>query len=182
MEELRTVDAIAAVLVGLAMLRGLWIGAVGELFSLVGLAAAAYVVRALRLPAGAWLEAHAPIAMTGLAARVLAAAALGLGTLLVVGLLRRLVRRGVRGAGLGLVDRMAGGLLGAVEGAIVAAALVFGLAALLGRDDEALVGTRSLAALEWAEARLGVERKAPAPAAPPVGERSSAASAARSKP
>ena len=162
MEELPTVDAIAAALLALALLRGLWIGAVGELFSLAGLAAATFVVRSWRIPAGAWLEAHGPIEMTGLAARVLAALGLGLGTLLAVALLRRLVRRGVRSAGLGLADRAAGGVLGACEGAVVAAALVFGLGALLCRDDDALVGTRSLRALEWAEARLGVERAAPA--------------------
>ena len=95
--------------------------------------------------------------MTELAARLLAALGLGLGTLLAVALLRRLVRRGVRGAGLGLADRLAGAVLGAVEGAIVAAVLVFGLAALLGRDDEALAGTRSLAAYQWLEAAAGIE-------------------------
>jgi uncharacterized membrane protein required for colicin V production len=100
--------------------------------------------------------------MTELAARVLAALGLGLVTLLAVALLRRLVRRGVRGAGLALADRAAGALLGAVEGALVAGALVFGLAALLGRDDEALAGTRSLAAYEWAEAAAGIERETPA--------------------
>ena len=60
MEELRTVDAITAVLLALATLRGVWIGAVGEVFSLAGLAAAAYVVRTWRLPAGAWLATHPP--------------------------------------------------------------------------------------------------------------------------
>jgi uncharacterized membrane protein required for colicin V production len=163
MEGLRTVDAIAAALLGLATLRGLWIGAVGELFSLAGLGAAIFVVRTWRLPAGAWLEANSPVEMTGLAARLLAALGLGLGTLLAAALLRRLVRRGVRGAGLGLFDRLAGGLLGAAEGALVAAALVFALAALLGRDDEALAGTQSLRAFEWVEARLGIEPPAPAP-------------------
>ena len=157
MEELRTLDAIVGVLLVLATLRGVWIGAVGEVFSLAGLAAAAYVVRTWRLPAGAWLATHSPIEMTELAARVLAALGLGLATLLAVALLRQLVRRGVRGAGLALADRVAGALLGAVEGALVAAALVFGLAALLGRDDETLVGTRSLAAYEWAEAAAGIE-------------------------
>lgn len=163
MEGLRTLDAVTAAVLGLALLRGLWIGAIGELFSLAGLAAAAFVVRAWRLPAGAWLEAHAPLEMTGLAARLLAAVGLGLGTVLAVAVLRRLVRSGVRGAGLGLVDRIAGGLLGAAEGALVAGALVFGLAALLGRDDEALSRTHSLRALEWAEAQLGV----PPPATEP---------------
>ncbi len=157
MEEVRTLDAAAGAVVGLALLRGVFVGAVREAFSLAGLGAAAFVVRGWRLPASAWLIAHAPFEMTDLAARVLAALGLGAGTILAVAVLGRLVRRGVRGAGLGLVDRLAGALLGATEGALVVAALVFGLVAMLGRDDAALVGTRSLAAYEWAEATLGIE-------------------------
>jgi uncharacterized membrane protein required for colicin V production len=162
--DLATVDAIAGAVLLLALLRGLWIGAVREAFSLAGLAAAAWVARAWRVPAGAWLEQHGPFEMTGLAARGLAALGLGAGTLLAVTLLSRLVHRGVREAGLRLADRLAGALLGALEGAIVVAALVFALALLLGRDDEALAGTKSLAAYEWVEATLGVT-----PPAPPSG-------------
>ena len=105
---------------------------------------------------GNWLELHGPFEMTGLAARVIAALALGAGTLLVVALLSRLAYRGVREAGLRLADRLGGALLGALEGAIVVAALVFGLTVLLGRDDAALAGTKSLAAFEWVEGALGV--------------------------
>jgi len=162
-EELRTLDAVTGAVLGLALLRGVWIGAVREAFSLAGLAAAAWVVRGWRLPAGAWLATHSPFEMTELAARVLAALGLGVGTIAAVAVLSRLVRRGIRGAGLGFVDRLAGALLGALEGAIVVGALVFGLLALLGRDDEALVGTRSLAAFEWAEASTGIEAGHPRP-------------------
>ena len=127
MNELATVDAIAAAVLTLAALRGLWIGAVREAFSLAGLAFAAWVVRAWRLPAAVWLAAHGPFEMTDLAARVLAAAGLGAGTLVAVAVVSRLAYRGMREAGLGLADRGLGALLGALEGAIVAAALVFGL-------------------------------------------------------
>jgi uncharacterized membrane protein required for colicin V production len=171
-EELRTLDAVAGAVLGLALLRGLWIGAVGELFSLAGLAAAGWVVRTWRLPAGAWLAAHSPIEMTELVARILAALGLGLGTLLSVALLRRLVRRGVRSAGLAFADRVGGALLGVVEGAIVVAALVFGGILLLGRDDEVLVGTRSLAAFEWAEAAAGIEAVGARPESHPPAARS----------
>jgi membrane protein required for colicin V production len=161
--DLATVDAIAAAVVMLGLLRGLWIGAVREAFSLAGLAVATWVVRTWRLPAAAWLATHGPFEMTDLAARVIAAAGLGAGTLVAVAVVSRLVYRGVREAGLAVTDRLLGALLGALEGAIVVAALVFGLAALLGRDDDVLAGTRSLAAFEWVEARLGVE----APTRPP---------------
>jgi membrane protein required for colicin V production len=158
--DLLTVDAVAAALLGLALLRGLWIGAVREAFSLAGLAAAAWAVRAWRLPAAAWLAAHAPFEMTGLAARVLAAIGVGAGTLIAVALLGRLVYRGVREAGLGFADRLLGAALGLLEGALVVGVLVLGLSTLIGRDDAALAGTRSLAAFEWAEAALGFERPA----------------------
>ena len=156
MDELRTLDAVAAGLRALAALRGLWIGAVREAFSLVGLAAAVVVVRTWREPAARWLDAHGPFAMTDLAAQILAALLLGLAALVAVAVVGRAVRRGVRGAGLGALDRLAGLLLGSAEGAIVVAALVVGLAALLGRDDDALAGTRTLAAFEATEAALGL--------------------------
>jgi membrane protein required for colicin V production len=168
-EELRTLDAVAAAVLALAALRGLFIGAVREAFSLAGLATAVLVVRAWREPTGRWLDAHGPFEMTGLAAEMLAALALGLASLIAVAMVGRLVRRGVRGAGLGLLDRLAGLLLGAAEGAVVVAALVVGLAALLGRDDQALSGTRTLAALEATEAALGVE--APAVSTGPPSDR-----------
>ncbi len=156
--DLHTLDIVAAAVLALAALRGIWIGAVREAFSLAGLAAAAFVVRSWRQPAAAWLDAHGPFEVTELAAAILAALGLGLGTLLAVGIAGRLVRRGVRGAGLGVVDRLAGGLLGSAEGAVVMAAFVLGLAALLGREDDALAGTRSLAALEALESALGTPR------------------------
>jgi membrane protein required for colicin V production len=168
-EELRTLDAVAAAVLALAALRGVWIGAVREAFSLAGLATAVLVVRAWREPVGRWLDAHGPFEMTDLAAQILAALVLGLASLIAVAIVGRLVRRGVRGAGLGLLDRIGGLLLGATEGAVVVAALVVGLAALLGRDDEVLVGTRTLAALEATETALGVE--APAVSTGPPSDR-----------
>ena len=167
MDELRTLDAVAVAVLALAALRGLWIGAVREAFSLAGLALAVLVVRTWRLPAAHWLEANGPFEMTGLAARLLAMLALGVGTLLAVAVVGRLVRRGVRGAGLGLLDRFAGGLLGAAEGAVVVAALAVGIAALFGREDEALAGTRTLAALEATEAALGLAQPPAVSTAPP---------------
>jgi uncharacterized membrane protein required for colicin V production len=155
--ELLPLDAVAAALLGLALLRGLWIGAVREAFSLAGLAAAAFAVRAWRAPLADWLVAHAPFSLAEWTAQAVAVIGLGAATLLAVGWLGRLAFRGVREAGLRLADRVLGALLGALEGAAVVAVLVLGLIALLGREDEALAGTRSLAAFEWAEARLGDE-------------------------
>jgi uncharacterized membrane protein required for colicin V production len=154
--ELRTLDVLAAGVLALAALRGIWIGAVREAFSLAGLATAVVVVRTWRVPFGRWLDAHGPFEVTALAAQLLAALALGVASLLAVALIGRVVRRGVRGAGLGLLDRLGGLLLGSAEGAVVVAALAVGLGALLGRDDEVLAGTRTLAALEATETALGL--------------------------
>jgi uncharacterized membrane protein required for colicin V production len=167
--EWPTLDVIAAAVLALAALRGVFIGAVREAFSLVGLAAAIIAVRTWREPLGSWLEALGPEALTGLAAQLIAGLVLGLGALLAVALVGRVVRRGVRGAGLGLLDRLEGALLGAAEGAVLVAALTLGLAALLGREDAALTGTRTLAALEATEDALGV--KAPDVATPPPRDR-----------
>jgi membrane protein required for colicin V production len=160
--ELATVDVIGAAVLGLATLRGFWIGGVREAFSVAGLAAAVWVARAWRVPAAAWLLAHGPD-MTEFTARTVAALVLGAVTLIAVTVVGRLAVRGVREAGLGFADRTLGALLGAFEGALVMAALVFGLAALLGRDDPALAGTRSLAAYEWMEQAAGQA----GPTAPP---------------
>ena len=172
--DLRTLDVVAAVVVALATLRGLWIGAVREAFSLAGLAVAAYAVRRWRLPAAAWLDAHGPFPVTELAGEILAVVLLVLTSVIAVGIVGRLVRRGVRGAGLGLMDRLAGALLGSAEGALVIAALVVGLSALLGHEDAALAGTKSLAALEWVERGLGIAtppRPPPSVAAGPEARR-----------
>jgi membrane protein required for colicin V production len=170
--EWSTLDLVAASVLSLAALRGVWIGAVREAFSLAGLAAAIIAVRAWREPVGSWLEANAPVAMSGLAAQLLAALLLGVGSLVAVALIGGVVGRGVRGAGLGLLDRLAGGVLGAAEGAVIVAAVTVGLAALLGREDPALLGTRTLAALEATEQALGVvapDVSSAPPEAPPNG-------------
>jgi membrane protein required for colicin V production len=168
-EELRTLDAIAAGVLALAALRGLWIGAAREAISLAGLAAAVVVVRTWRVPFSAWLDAHGPFPMTELAAEIVSALVLAVGALVAVAVIGRVARRGVRGAGLGLLDRLLGSVLGAAEGAVVIAALAVGLAALLGREDEALAGTRTLAALEAAEAAL--DARTPAVSTGPPSDR-----------
>jgi uncharacterized membrane protein required for colicin V production len=162
--ELRALDAVAAVVLSLATLRGLWIGAVREAFSLAGLAAGVFAVGRWREAGAAWLESAGA---SGAAAQILAVPALFLAALLAVALVGRVARRGVRGAGLGLADRLAGAALGAAEGAVVVTVLVLGLAALLGREDAALAGTRTLASLEWTERALASAAPADVATGPP---------------
>jgi uncharacterized membrane protein required for colicin V production len=66
-------------------------------------------------------------------------------------LVGRVLRRGARWVGLGFVDRIAGGALGAAEGALVIVILLLFGFSVVGRDHPALANTRTLAAFENAE-------------------------------
>lgn len=144
-------DVAACLLLGVAVLRGLAIGMVREAFSVAALAAACIAVRFGSGPASEWLLANALPGLGPLGARILAGAAIGLAAALSVGICGRIVRRGVEAAGLGMADRLAGGAIGAAEGALVIAiALLVGVT-LVGRDHPLLARSRTLAAFEQAE-------------------------------
>ncbi len=162
------VDVAILFLLAVALLRGLLIGVVREVFSLAALAAACLAVRLGSGAGAAWLTAHAPVELGPTAALVAAGAGIGLATALAVGLSGRLLRRGLHAAGLGPADRFAGGLLGVAEGALVAAVLlVVGIVAV-GRDHPLLAGSRSLEALERVEqVARGQALPLPPVAAPP---------------
>jgi membrane protein required for colicin V production len=166
--DLPALDAICLALLLLAALRGLCIGLVREAFSLAALLAALVAVRLWTTPVARWLEAEAgslgvgPVAAPWLAGALLAASAI-----VVVAILGRVVRRGVQAAGLGLADRLAGGGLGAAEGALAAGLLLFVLVSALGADHPALAGSRSLELLERAQRIAGEAPPARDVAAPP---------------
>jgi len=81
----------------------------------------------------------------------LAGALLVLVTIGVVTTIGRIVRRGARAVGLGFVDRVGGGLLGATEGVLVVAVLIMLVSDRIGRDHPAIAESRTLAALEQME-------------------------------
>jgi uncharacterized membrane protein required for colicin V production len=78
----------------------------------------------------------------------------------------RILRRGARAVGLGMVDRAAGALLGGAEGSLVIAVLLLIGTTVLGRDHPIFQGTRSLAAFERVEAAASGVRNVDV-AAPP---------------
>jgi membrane protein required for colicin V production len=142
------VDLIAVAVLAMAVLRGLWIGLVREAFSLAALATAVFAVRRFAEPIAAELTTRYhlnPLVGTAAAGGGVAVAAIVL-----VALAGRLVRRALDLAGLGLADRVGGAVLGAAEGALFVALLVFGAVTVLGPSDPMLAGTRSLAAFEAA--------------------------------
>ncbi len=149
---------------GLACLRGLWIGGVREAFSLAAIAAACLSVRFGTLPLATWLLRESPLELAPLAARLFAGVVLALATVLAVGSLGRWLRRGLRAAGLGLADRLVGGLLGAAEGALLVALAVLAVGGLLGLEHPLLRESRVVAALDTA--RQGLRSATPDVAAP----------------
>jgi membrane protein required for colicin V production len=166
--DLPTIDAVCLALLVVAGLRGLWIGLVREAFSLAALAAALVAVRLWLAPVARWLALEAGSLGVGpVASRWLAGALLAAGTIALVAIAGRIVRGGVRAAGLGLADRLAGGGLGAAEGALAAGLLLLALAAALGADHPLLAGSRSLELLERAQRVAGAAPLTRDVAAPP---------------
>lgn len=167
------IDVAAALVLALAIGRGLWLGLVREAFSLAGLGAAAFAVWRFGDAANEALAARVGGALPGAAVHAIATAGLGLAVVLAAALVGRAVRRTVRFAGLGLADRIAGGCLGAAEGAIVVALVVGGVTFVLGRDHPWLASSNAVAAYE----RL--REYAPAESTPAGGARDVASPAAR---
>jgi uncharacterized membrane protein required for colicin V production len=137
---------------GIAVLRGLFLGLIREAFSLAAIGAACVAVRWFATPAAAELERATDGRVGDLAAPWIAGAGVAIAAAAAVAILGRVLRRGARAVGLGLVDRAGGALLGAAEGSLVIAVLLVIGTAVLGRDHPVLEGTRSLAALERVEA------------------------------
>ncbi len=162
-------DLVVAAILGLAALRGLFLGLVRESLSLAALAAACLAVRFGSGPAGAWLETWSDGALAALPAQAVAAIGLALAVLVAGALIGRTLRSGIRLVGLGAFDRMGGAVLGAAEGAVVAALALALAAAIAGRSHPLLTESRAFAALNELEAatRGGPEPAERDVAAPP---------------
>jgi membrane protein required for colicin V production len=136
------IDLAAVGVLGLALLRGLWIGVVREAFSLAALAAAIFAFRALRAPVAE------EIAMRTQWDPLIAAAAGGgavvIAALVFVTIVGAIVRRLVSSAGLSMIDRIGGGVVGAAEGALLVGLALFGATQVLGPRDPLLAGSRAV--------------------------------------
>jgi membrane protein required for colicin V production len=148
------VDLAAAVILAAAILRGLWIGLVREAFSLAALACAVFAVRRFAEPIAD--DVAASYGLDPLLATAIAGAGVAVATILGVAVIGFAIRRALRASGLGLADRVGGAVLGACEGALFVALILFGVITVTGRNDPLIAGTRSLAAFEAAERWLGV--------------------------
>jgi membrane protein required for colicin V production len=163
MGGLSAIDVACGVILGVAVLRGVWIGLVREAFSIAALAGALVAVRLFTAPVASWLRHEAGLEAGDLALRVAAGALVAVTVVLAVAVAGRLLRRGLRAAGLGWADRLGGGLLGGAEGLLVAGVLLWAVVALLGRDHAQLAGSRAVAALDEARRVAAPDVAAPPP-------------------
>jgi membrane protein required for colicin V production len=138
------VDVAALIVMGVALLRGVWIGMVREVFSVAALAGACIAVRIFTEPFSSWILENALPGIGPLGAQLFAGSLLALGTALAVGVAGRLFRRGLQVAGLGAADRLAGGVIGAAEGALAVGIALFLAITLVGRDHPSLEASRTL--------------------------------------
>ena len=142
-------------------------GVVRESFSLGGIAGAYLSVALFARPMAAWLVTISDGGLAPAFAPVIAGLALVVLTLGVVTTLGRVVRRGVRAVGLGLVDRVGGAALGGAEGALVVAILLILAGRTIGLDHAALSDTRAVATLGQIQAIASEEPADIDVAAPP---------------
>ena len=146
------VDLLALSVLGVAVMRGFFLGLIREAFSLAAIGAACVAVRWFTGPAAAELQAATDGRVGDLAAPWIAGAGVAIASAAVVAITGRILRRGARAVGLGLVDRAGGALLGAAEGSLVIAVLLVLGTTVLGRDHPVFQDTRTLAAFERARA------------------------------
>ncbi len=146
-----SVDIIVGTIIGIACLRGFLLGLIREAFSLASLGAAYMAVRAFVGPVAEWVGKIGDGRISEALEPWVAGALLVLVTIGVVTTIGRIVRRGARAVGLGFVDRVGGGMLGATEGVLVVAVLIMLVGDRIGRDHPAIADSRTLAVLEHME-------------------------------
>lgn len=155
MGEIHPLDLVVGTILGVALLRGLFLGLIREAFSIAALGGACVTARLFAAPAGDWLVAVSGGFVDPSVAPWVAGAALAVATIAAVASVGRLLQRGARAAGLGWADRAGGAVLGAAEGALVAGIVLLVASAAMGRDHPLLADSRSLSALDELERLAG---------------------------
>ena len=112
------------------------------------LAAAVIVTRATASPAGNWLNDATNGQIGSLAAPWIAGALIAFATAALMGLVGRLMKKGVRMAGLSWADRVGGAALGLAEGGLIAVLVVLGAVWVVGREHPSVADSQSLDAYD----------------------------------
>lgn len=167
------VDILAVVILGVAFLRGLFRGLIRETFSVAALGGACIAVKLFAAPLGVRLGTASDGQIGTMIAPWIAGGVLAALTIATIVTIGRLLRRGSRWAGLGWIDRAAGGVLGAAEGALVVSILLVLASTFVGPRNPTLVASRSYNALErvqgfartgnWPDLDLNIDVAAPPP-------------------
>jgi hypothetical protein len=117
--NITAIDIAIVAIMGLALIRGVFVGMIREGFSVAAIGAVVLGAVYGAGPTGAWLDNASAGEIGGSAAKVLGGIFAGVLAGVLVGALGRYLRRGARIVGLGMADRIGGGAIGAAEGALV---------------------------------------------------------------
>lgn len=146
--DLPLIDMIVLTVLFVTVVRGIWIGLIREGSSLAAIGIATIVTRLLVDPFSTRLTELTGGEITGKTAMWIAGILLVVATIVALGFVARLLRRGAEAAGLGWADRLGGGALGAAEGAIIGAILVTIALWLVGPNHATTEGARSIELVE----------------------------------
>ncbi len=159
---METIDLAALFIVGLALMRGVFIGVVREVFSVAALVGGIFAARFLGVPVGRAIADQFPGGPGEGLSVIGAGFVIGIGAALIIGFSGRALKRTLHAAGLGGADRVAGGILGATEGTLVAGLALWLALSAVGPEHPWLQNSR---ALDWlregqriASGELGDER------------------------
>ena len=146
--DLPLIDMIVMTIVVLAIARGVWIGLIREGLSLAAIGLCTIVTRLLVDPLATQLSSLTGGDVSGKAALWIAGVILVMATVLLCGVVARIMKRGAQFAGLGWADRLGGGALGLAEGSIVAVIIVMIGLWLVGPDHESMDDARAVELVE----------------------------------
>jgi membrane protein required for colicin V production len=167
MSDLTALDSVALGIFAIAVVRGVFIGLIREGFSIAALGGGLVSMRyAIEPVASVIRQVAGGVGET--ASHWIAGAAIGIAVVAVIGVVGKKLRRGAQAVGLGWADRIAGGVIGAVEGTLVAAVIVVAVTWVAGADSPIITESRSVEFLEELQTYLADHREElPAVAAPP---------------
>ena len=167
MSDLTALDSIALGIFAIAVVRGIFIGLIREGFSIAALGGGLLAMRYGIEPVASVIR-HVAGGVGETASHWIAGAAIGIAVVAVIGVVGKKLRQGAQAVGLAWADRIAGGVIGAVEGTLVAAVLVVGATWVAGADSPIITESRSVEFLEELQTYLAEHRdELPAVAAPP---------------
>ena len=148
MAGLSTLDAVVLVVMGVAILRGVWIGLIREGFSIAALGGGLLAVRYGTGSVAAWLVEVSSGELGETPATWIAGAAIGIATIALLGTAGRVLRRGVSAVGLGWADRIGGAAIGAAEGALASGVILVVTTWAAGHDSPIIENAKSIEILD----------------------------------